>query len=248
MATRDPWLAERSGLPDDFACTIERSYFGFDARYQGGQQLLLIWEISSDDPEVGEQRIVWSCGNGWSSPDGKVAVHERGYEEFVKTSTIRRLVNRIFAENVPELKGAAEVLRQRDNELGPRNAKVWEGLRFHMRRETLEFGKGLEPQERLMPVKFLGVAGEKAKGKGAPAAKGEAPGKETPKPAEEEPKPADKTAKILKGKLIKLAKECETQDEFVSKALDIEGVTDDDELYADVMDESEEGFWHRYHK
>lgn len=228
MAVREvqqEWLETwetASGLPDDFDFTVNRAYFGKDSRYMNGEILLLIWEGVADDPEIGEQRIIWPCGTGWDTPDnGKTAVHERGRKKFIGSSIYGRLINRCR-----EL-GALEVLARR----GPATqASVWNGTRWHLKRETLEFGPGLEPVERLMPVKFLGVVGEAVQAAAQAQAMVQA-GAQDPG---------------LREKLALLARQSPDYQTFFRAAMALPGVVNDSVLLQEVMDETERGFYARH--
>lgn len=237
------WLQQETGLPDDFELVIERSYFGTDARYQGGERLLLIWEGTSPDPEIGEQNCWFGCGAGWATNDQKIAFHERRKKaQFNQNTPYRRMINKVinmkdengqyvYAPDRP-CRGHEEVMRiltERDSENGAKNAEVWLGMKFRMKRERVDYGPGIEPRDVLLPVEFLGLATQGA----APAA---SIGK-------------TETAtvnKVLQAKLIGLARKSENHDEFQEAAVEIEGVVEDSDLLNDVMDS--DGFYARYKK
>lgn len=223
---KEYWSTD-SGLLDDFDFTITDAKFATDMQYNDGQTLLMIWEGTTDDPDNPEQRIMFPCGNGWLSPDGgKTAVHEGGRKRFIGTSMYGRVVNRCMNEL-----DMLDVFAQRG--LPPTNAEVWVGLKFHMKREKIEFGSALEPRERLMPVAFLGVVGAEEESKAKSAKKAEKTEKATEQSAKEDAK-----RKALRIKLTALAKKCETFEDFVTQAMEIEGVQDDEELLAQVIDEN----------
>jgi hypothetical protein len=108
----------------------------------------------------------------------------------------------------------------------PTDAEPWVGLGFHMKRETIQFGEGILEEkggktEHLMPVSVLPERGKPAK-------------------------PAEKSSELI-DKLALLAKALDRQ-KFQSKAMNMEEVAEDTDLLADILDESEKGFWARHHK
>ncbi|MCL6558025.1 MAG: hypothetical protein K6U74_04335 [Firmicutes bacterium] len=232
----NPWETE-SGLPDDFNLTITEAWFAKDARYKDGEVLLLHWQgtVEKDgEEEELENPIIFPCGSGWDSYDGgKTAEHEKGRKRFIGSSVYGRLIDRC----VKDL-GMMDLMLKRGD---PKAAKVWVGLKFHLKREKIEFGSKLEPIERLMPDKFLG---EVRSGKLTPpkGTKTKAEPKPEPEPEPEEKTEAkaessDKKKKLLLAKLQAIAKKAETFEEFYEKAVEIEGVTDDEEILAQVIDE-----------
>lgn len=223
MPSEDLWATE-SGLLDDVDVTIEKAYFATDARYNQGFTLLMHWEGTTNSEDNPTFHEMIPCGDGWQSLDGgKTATHPKGKKRFVSSSVYGRIIDRC----INEFK-IGDILRKRGT---PTEAKVWVGLRFHMKREKLEFGSGLEARERLMPVKFLGVAEQ------APATKGET----------QEQTEAKVHQLALYAKVKALAKQEKSFEKFVEKAMEIEGVADDSELVARIIDE-ENGVWAEVHK
>jgi len=227
----ESWELE-SGLPDDFDFWITRSEFGYLAEYtdqQGKPLPLLIWYGESDEGFEGP--VTFSLGKGWEpSRDGRTVtnVEKKNKRKFVDTSMMGRLIAR-----VKEL-GALDAVASR----GPAtDAKVWEGLGFHLKREEFTYSGILADKggktTRLMPVAFLGVRDE---GKGKPA-KSSAP---------KEPEPAE-TGGIdaaLKEKLVQLAQKLD-RPAFQKAAMNIPEVVEDPDLVHQVIDDTEEGFWAR---
>lgn len=227
----DLWATE-SGLLDDVDVTIEKAYFATDARYNNGYTLLMHWEgsTSSEDNPTFHEMI--PCGDGWQSLDGgKTATHPKGKKRFVSSSVYGRIIDRC----INEFK-IGDLLRKRG---APTEAKVWVGLRFHMKREKLEFGSGLEARERLMPVKFLGVATENAAQAKQPATASTA--QET-----DEQMQARVHQLALYAQVKALAKQEKSFEKFVEKAMEIEGVADDAELVGRIVDQ-EHGVWAEAH-
>lgn len=236
-----------SGLPDDFDFQIDRAEFGYDPEYkdaQGGNPLLLVWHGHSLTPGAEVTRpILWSTGTGWVSRDGgRTATHERGKKNFVKTSIVGQLIARCAF--IPGSEEFAKVVAARKTRWT--EARLWEGMKFHLKREAVSFGTGLEERERLMPTAFLGVVGELA-AQGATVTQATAPVAAPAASSAPVAAGAPSSGK-LKADLIKLAKECATVKEFEERATNIPALFNDEELLEQVMDESENGFYARFHK
>lgn len=225
MATRrteeelDPWGLD-SGLPDDFDITIKKSRFGYLENYQNGEAPLLIWDYESPDVES-EYPIIWPLGTKWAvSRDGRVATHPKR-KRFIDTSMVGRLIQRCADM------GVLEQLRSRGS---PLTATIWEGLSFHMKRETVVLPPGAAerglPEQviHLMPVEFLGT-GQKAVPRAAKAAAEEAPSE-------------------LITRLTELARTL-TLNRFQKAAMNIDAVneTANRALLSEILDDGETGFW-----
>lgn len=221
--TKDSWDTD-SGLPDDFDFYISDASFGYRNEYQNGEVSLLIWEGESPDEDV--ESIIWPCGAGWEATKGGDAVEHPKRNRFVKTSMMGRLINRVVTEL------GVDDMRSRGNAT---EAKVWKGLGFHMKRETIEYGPGiLEDRggktDHLMPVAVL----EKpVKGKAKKA-----------EPEAEETK-AKPSTEVLEKKLSLLASKLSKED-FQAKAMDMPEVVADDDLLGSVLDDSEDGLWAKH--
>jgi hypothetical protein len=210
---KGPWDTD-SGLMDDFDFTITKASFGYRDVYMNGEALLHIWEGESPDGDPGE--ILWSCGEGWeSAKQGAEASHAKR-ERFVKSSWYGRLIDRAIKELGVDM-------ASRGN---PTQAKVWEGLSFHLQREKVEFGTGLQASEHLMPTAFLG-----AKGKKATTVKKE---------------PVAAADSMMLKRLELLAKGNYLQG-FQTKAMELQGIESDQELLASILDDSDQGFWAKHH-
>jgi len=227
QTNKDPWDTD-TGLPDDFDFFITSAYFGYRQEYMDGEVPLLIWQGESPDEDIDE--IIWPCGSNWEVVKGGEAVEHPKRNRFVKTSLYGKLIDRV----VKEL-GLREEMEKRGD---PKEAAVWKGLGFHMKREDIEYGSGILEDRggkttHLMPVAVL----EKpAKGK----AKTEAT--ETTTEAKEKP-----SAAALEKKLALLAAKLSRED-FQAKAMDMPEVVADDDLLASILDDSESGFWAKHQK
>ncbi|MEM3646838.1 MAG: hypothetical protein QW334_01650 [Thermofilum sp.] len=219
------------GLPDDFDFWVTRAEFGYLPEYtdqSGAQVPLLIWYGESPDG-VEIEHIGWSLGKGWEPiKGGKEVRHQSNKDKFVKTSMYGRLIQRVHELGVDmSRRGSAKI------------ASVWEGLGFHMKREEIEFKGLLEERggktSRLMPVAFLGER------KGSKSVPKQAQAEEKSQAAEV---PKTETDDVLMKKLKVLAK-TKPKDEFQRMVMEMPGVVDNDDLMADLLDDSENGFWAR---
>lgn len=230
----DPW-ATTSGLVDDIDITISDAYFGFNADYNNGETLVLTIEGTTDDEDNKEYSGFYPCGGGWETTDkGKTASREDGKRKgFNKTSGYG-----LFFTAAIEA-GAGDVLRERGT---PFEAAVWPGLTFHMKRLKHNYGGEIGEIERLLPVEFKGVAGEGGAkpAKATGATKKAAPTKAEPEGEADEAGAASSNGELpvpLKAKLKKLARECETHDQFIERAYtEVDGVDGNTAAEEAVMD------------
>lgn len=227
----DDWETE-SGLPDDFDCWIVDAKFDYLPEYtdkEGRPIPLLLWYCESPDVEL-EQPIPWSLGSGWQiRAQGTRVEHKDGRKRFIETSMYGRLINRVVREL-----GVNMASRGSSKE-----ARVWVGLGFHMKREEFRY-EGLMPERggrtsRLMPVAFLGDRS----GKGTHAKP----------PTEEEvtavAREAFGSSADAEARLKELALACDSCLEFQKRAIKMPEVRASAELKADVLNDAEDGFWAR---
>ncbi len=238
--------APEKGLIDDFDFTITNAFFAPDASYMEGTQTLLHWEGTTDDPDNAEYSMFWGLGKGWNSPDGgKTIVHESDKADkfFNENSLIWRVINRCLEDF-----GLREVLAAKGS---PLEAKVWPGLTFHMKREEMSYGKGIEPTVRLMPVSFVGGGtsggtGGAAKASGTTKKAASSTGTKTAAEKLAEAKAKAEAKKAGGGSLADQLKALAAQhDEFESfqlAAMEVDGVTDDEELMNQIL-VPDEGIW-----
>lgn len=221
------WETEESsgGLLDDFDFTIERAEFSTDTRYRNGEVLLLKFfgTGTTADGAFPETELFYSCGEGWASFDGgRTAQHEGGKVSFKKNTNIGRLIDRMV-----EL-GMAQVLVSHGQ---PTEAAAYEGLRIHVKRETLTFpGRGDREAvsfEIALPTAYLG------EGSAAPA----------PAPAAAAATPASNggaaSGAVLKAKVMAEAKKHGDHAAFLDAVLtQYPEVAEDEALFALVVDEA----------
>ncbi len=149
-----------TGLADDFDAMVVETRFACDAGYNQGQSMLCHITLLSPDPDVGEQKLMYSTGNGWTSPDGgKTIIHERNKVTFNQTSNYGKLIKRLV-----EL-GMKDLLNSRG--IAPFDSGMLLGAKFHWGREEAEklnFGDGRaddgKVRTRLLPTAFLGYAAQ----------------------------------------------------------------------------------------
>lgn len=159
-----------SGLPDDYDFDIYEAYFGFVDEYKdmaGNLQPLLIWE-GRDRQGLDREREVFSIGSGWTiidngrqvaAPDADTPTRRK---KFVASSIYGTLIDTMSTM------GLREIMARRGSS---RDARIWEGLSFHMKRVEIKYGGRLENRVRPMPVSYNGeiqVAARQASPTAAP--------------------------------------------------------------------------------
>jgi len=219
----DPW-ATTTGLLDSYTGKIVDAQFGFKPDYQNGQALLLMVDINTGDPEIGEGGIVseqYPVGKGWDTVDGgQTAVHESGQEKnFNNASGIGLLLNSIIDA------GGLGVLQATG--CTPNQAACWIGGTYVFERK--EFSGTMQDKTQRTWHRML-VTDVVADGAVAAAPAPAAPAAATtPAPAAAAPAattaaPAvagadgPELAPVLKAKLKAIAVAAETHDAFIEAA------------------------------
>ena len=225
------WEGEVStGLLDDADVTIENGYFGTDASYQSGDAL--IWILEGESPDSDEPvRQFYSIGKGWETSDNGETVE--GKDKFNVLSNYY-----MFFRAALDCDGVQEIVEDRAND--PAVGNLWNGMTFHMeRQEIIPENDNIKPWHVLLPVSFLGVAGGEKKGKSKSKAKDKDKTKVKAKSSDDDDD-TKKAAKVLRGKIRKLAKEADDHDEFLDAVHDqFPEVTDHEALYNKVLDEDD---------
>lgn len=223
------WNTSR-GLLSDYEGTVIESSFVTDPKYQNGEILLMEWTLETDNPENPVWTERFACGRGWESVDGgQTATRVDGKEaDFQESSIYGRVINRVIgkgdgANYAEQFTGAFDVLKERNT---PDHADVWLGCKFFFTTETLEFGSGLEPVNRTMPVSFLGV--------------GDTVPTQTSTPT---PTSTPNSDGELRGTLATLAQGLDDHDAFMAAALKVPGVSGNKVLLAELVDDTENGFF-----
>ncbi len=218
-----------TGLKDDFTFIVDHSYFGTDAAYQDGQQLLLIWEgrDAEDDSPHTEK---FSVGKGWATEDlGRTMVNPKSMK--INNNSI---YGRILKWAVENEKPLVALMIERGGDA--RSSAIWNGLKFQMKVESMNYGKEIGVRERLMPAEFLGVEGEAPKA----AAPSVASSQPTSSPVTTSTNGAVSMAEKI---LARLASTSDSFETFVEGALELPEVMSDNALRARISDESESGFF-----
>lgn len=158
----DAWQLD-TGLRDDMVIAIHSSYFAPHADYQDGKQLML-WLIGTDEnAEAVEVRM--SIGADWTTDDGNIVTHPTKKKQHINKNSIYGFFIQ-YAFEIPDLARAVIERGEALGGMGPRDARVWEGLVIHLQNRELKWGRGIDPQERLMPTEYFGLVSEQ----NAPAA------------------------------------------------------------------------------
>jgi hypothetical protein len=143
-----------SGLREDMVITIHSAYFAPHADYQDGHQLLLFLIGTDESNEPVELRM--SVGADWTTADGTTIAHPtKKRQQINKNSIYGHWLSYSF-----QLPNLAKELIERSDTLGgkgPLDARIWNDLILSLENREIEFGKNIDPQNRLMPIEFIGV-------------------------------------------------------------------------------------------
>lgn len=239
-----------AGLIDDVDVTISSAEFTYDPEYNDGNSLIARLEATVDGTDD-EQIFKLSTGSGWE-PDEKGARARRedgtdleaALEAGKKVGFNKQCAYQRFLMSAVGA-GAGDALLERGQ---PWEAGIWTGLRFHVERVGYKTVDG-EDKDRLEPTAYLGTTEEK------PAAKSSGSRSRTKAESKAEPKEEAKAAPAkaessngdipvkTRMALKKLAKECDSHDEFVEQTFASIDSADEEPLLSIVMDESEEGLF-----
>jgi hypothetical protein len=228
-----PWKTD-SGLKEDFIFRVDSADFHVQED-MGGNLVLELGGTDLDDPEGYQPTIRYTCGPGWESADGGSATHFKGRERFNRSTKVGRLIDRVVEVLGPD---AANALGE------PTEAKTWCDIVMHIVAEPREYtfqGETGTTTDQL-PTEVWRSMYEYEKsltgGKQAPIV-----------PVSEKVQSAKSklAAKSAPEHLIALAKSHATIGEFQSAALEDDDVVADDELVERIMDESDSGFYSKYH-
>jgi hypothetical protein len=237
------WDAEpETGLLDNYDFTITGARFAPDQTYADGTVTLLQLEGTTSEPDIPTTSIWIPCGKGWQSVDGgKTLVHESTDPDrmFVKSSILYAWVHRMIHEF--GMKDALEATGRDD----PCRATSWVGLKFHIKRETLNY-EGLDSSgPKSLPSQFLGIVGEGSVAS-APAPTASAQATETPQEkiarvkAEMAAKANGAGTPSLRDQVVAILKSETDPVQAENKALNLDGVASDDALLMAVMDHDSE--------
>lgn len=206
-----------TGFLEEFTGDVTEAWFATDAQYRNGEVVRLHLKVATPDSDEGFVEQRYGCGPGWASFDGgKTVKHESANAKFNKNTAYGKLINAVL-----ELVGV-EAMEGRGNAT---EAKSWVGLGFRFGPVTDSFkDKDGNVQEYavILPLEIAEEGGS-GKAEAAPAAKASSNGA---------------VPKALMAKVKSLAKKADTHEEFVDAALEVDGVADNDELLAQVVDEA----------
>lgn len=219
-----------SGRIDDFDFTIT------DAIFENGQYgIQLKLTGNTDDLDVPTTTIWVSVGTkGWTTKDGgETIVHESGKDRgFNKNSYIAKWLTRMIDDF-----GMEPALKERGGD--PKIANSWVGITFHMKNEsfTSTVNGDVKTTDKSMPVAFVGFSDTTT----TAAAASSVASPEDKIAAAKAKAAAKATGGDLKSRVVDTLKQHSTFEAGQSAALEIDGVTDDDEILASLM--SEDGLW-----
>lgn len=230
--TDDEFKTE-SGLKDDYDGLVVDGWFGTTAN--AGSTLFLFLKILADDGEEVERR--YSCGDDWQSYDGGVTAEHPTKKHFNTNSNVGRLINAFMSLCEKEVRERSAEL----NRMGPRNAKLLVGFKFHWEvfpreytirnRETGEVTKG--ETNDVLPTKFLGIEGTTN-----PTAATQAPAAASPTTgatASDDPLASVDASTAAQIKVLAKAK---TYPEWVDAVMALTGVVENATLMVALGDES----------
>lgn len=220
------WALE-TGLPNDVDGWMRDCRFGTKDEYklavtaagpdegEGVAGLMFIADLYDEKGElIGSQG--YSVGSGWIPSDDGKSMHHPTRKNVVSSSRYGQLQSRVMKDLGIDM-----------NQYGlPIEAASWDNLGFHWMLEEHETIRGKEPKTGLMPIMFLGKKAE-----------GEAP---APAPAGKAPVKAESEVMTKLKALAEVSPDVKT---FQKAALRIEAVATNDELMAQVLDDSANGFY-----
>lgn len=218
--TTDDYFVPTDGNEFSGQARVQESWFEYD---EDNDRVVLKLELYSEDPDVGETIKQYGCGGGWQvEDDGARITHSSGKaKKFHVKSGVGTLLKSCNTHGID--------LRERG--FTPFEAGLWKGLDAEWDTVVDEFDIDGEIITRSCAVP-VALNGNGAATK-APAAKKPAAKKEAAAPA------STGINGALRGKLLALAKSCESHDEFMEKAFStVDGVVGDTDAEAAVMDEA----------
>ena len=259
----NPWTDFATGLREAYDLTIHMAYFSTDAAYMNGEQYLLI--LVGEDDEGEEAREMFSVGKDWESLDGGKTLTYPGKPQHRLNQNVMYTK---FIQSAWEAckKAGSDYL----NDKNPFVAETWIGTRWHLATKQASegftiraTGEIVAPKFRLMPDEFLGLyedtiapqpsahKGRKATAPPTASAKASAADRRAEllaraRGAAVAPPQAEETFDTLDVELLELARNNDF-DTFINLALAIDDVINDEARAADVVDNSDNGFYARNH-
>jgi hypothetical protein len=260
---------DSTGLLGHYVGTVEESFAGTNAQYQEGNVVRLTWETSVDDvlqedydgeiPPSITRNI--TLGDGWDVNDDGILFHEDDEARVekglaprdFKTSSFYGSLLAIIAGEKDDYSGRYEVADGGDDELDldlsgvkkyfedtygsldkvdSGDPKIWLGFTFEFRTVHYEMRGNPDGFNRTLPVRVVSTpAGAKkaTRKKGAKSEPVNFPWEEYGASGE------------VAAQLASLLNTARTESEFVQKALNVPGVSDNETLMAVLV--SDEGPW-----
>ena len=248
MTTEETAWGTSSGLLETCTGTIAEAWFGRNEQAEGpgADRVYLFWRLINLETE--EEQDEWvarlSIGNGWEPIEGgaKVVREDGGSKPFNNSTDYGKVINRVLGQNggkegrafEGQFDGAFEVLKGRGTQY---QADVWVGMRFDF--DTEEFSSTINGEDvtwnRLLPQRFVGMDERVAGDTSSTAPSTESVAATTPS--------SGSSPNGVEQQLAELARNCETHDEFVNKALQVDGVSSDQALLAKVADRGDSGLF-----
>lgn len=219
----------------EYEATVDKSRFVQRPDYRapdGTMPVLLEWDLGRMKAEwsTTEPRTLrMSIGKGWQIVDKGMRVERTDGKppKFNDQTKYGKLIAR-----VADMPGLPEILESRGE---PVNAEVWQGLRFHISQEEVDYGGEIGKKRLELPDAFIGIDDD---GEGLSVFNG---------PTSEDAAKAAVTAQLgatelsPREQLQQLAQGASSFQTFIAAALAVPGVMDDKELYAEVA--NPEGFY-----
>lgn len=222
------WATKKTGGVGEFVGTIDRAEFITSEDYHDPNRAILEFLLGGVTDEAGHMPDEWHISysadgvSEWQIVEGGQAVES----QVDPSDTLPGETSKwgLLVEQLLTIDGVAEVLEDRGD---PTDAASYEGLRFAWEETTHDYGGDIGEVDITLPVKFLGVEDDVG-GDTEVSSNGAGSNEDREK---------------LERKLTALAKKADNHDEFQDKALDIDDVVNDDELFDAVVDPSDDGFY-----
>ena len=224
------WELE-TGLPNDIDGFISNPHFGTKDEYtekvtasedsEENVPVMFLFSLVDAKGEELAREQGYSVGTGWTIVDDGAAIEHPSRNNVVNNSRYGQLQKRVVKD-----------LNVNMQERGlPTEAKSWAGLGFHWMLEE-HATVGGQAKQSIMPTEHLGEIDLAKLGVKAKAAKAKVA-------------PVDEMTPEMEAKLIELVA-ANDMNAFKIKAMRVKGVSDNDEIMADLLDESEDGFYVRH--
>lgn len=255
-----------SGLRDDYTFVVYMAEFAINAESDSENYNLILTGIDEADGE--DVTEMFGVGKDWFSEDGGLTlVHPKGGNRRINRSTNYAKFCEFAMTSMTEAKSTF----LESDTASPFVAATWINTKWHMHEEmvgegfTGRDGKEVKDRYRTMPVEFLGFVDNDGNVIGmdpdsTPAKSAAKPKAASPKAAAKPAPAPDKAAALLAAaKASKAAPEAPASieeilagksrelewDDFLAFALSQDELLANDELAADVIDSTDEGFYTR---